>query len=105
MSWMWRMVVVTFFLSLSLVSTSRVVNAQICSGTVGVECGSRVCLDGTFEACNEWGCGGGVGWEQVLECSAPYGQCKVDNVCAQAGMCQYSIHGQCTSSGGGEETR
>jgi hypothetical protein len=64
------------------------VAAQICSGTVGVECGQPVCTEWDDELnCRNYGeCGGGVGWEQVLECSAPYGQCKVDNVCAQAGM-------------------
>lgn len=64
------------------------VAAQICSGTVGVECGLPVCTveneDGTCKTYGE--CGGGLLSPQILECSASYGQCKVDNVCAQAGM-------------------
>jgi hypothetical protein len=64
------------------------VAAQICSGTVGVECGQPVCVkENDNGSCETYGeCGAGLGWQQTLECSAPYGQCKVDNVCAQAGM-------------------
>lgn len=105
MDGVWRGLIVATIMIIGLFGAGREVGAQTCSGAVGVECGSSVCLVGVPSNCQQWGCGGGVGWEQRLDCSMSGGQCKVDNVCAQAGLCQYSIAGQCTSSGGGEETR
>lgn len=83
---LWRAVIVATIMGGWLFGAGRDIQAQTCSGTVGVECGSRVCLDGTPESCNNWGCGAGQGWEQRLDCSVSGGQCRVDNVCAQAGM-------------------
>lgn len=100
---LWRVSVVTVFLSLWLFGAGSDVNAQTCSGTVGVECGSITCIRYEDGICVEQGCGAGLGWEQRLDCSVSGGQCRVENVCAQAGMCQYSVAGQCTSSGGGTE--
>lgn len=82
----WRGLIVVVIVGMGLFGASRDVYAQTCSGTVGVECGSRVCLVGTEFNCQQWGCGAGQGWEQRLDCSVSGGQCRVDNVCAQAGM-------------------
>lgn len=86
---MLRGVVIGVVLLVGMFWQPAIVEAQTCSGTVGVECGTQVCANpNAYGECPDGNyiCGGGVGWEQVLECSAPYGQCKVDNVCAQAGM-------------------
>jgi hypothetical protein len=85
---MLRGVIIVLVLFAGMLWQPATVGAQTCSGTVGVECGSTVCLNPLeLGGCGgNWGCGAGLGWQQTLECSAPYGQCKVDNVCAQAGM-------------------
>jgi hypothetical protein len=55
----WRGLIVATIMIIGLFSAGRDVGAQTCSGTVGVECGSRVCLVGEPDSCQEWGCGGG----------------------------------------------